>query len=87
MINVTIENGCPARYEYHYRQALADPVLNSPELLHLPSNPDFVVNIALGLAQQVTAMCKKIRYLKVTIFCNLGLDYTILLKIQHENIA
>ena len=24
-------NGCPARYEYCYRQALADPVLNSPE--------------------------------------------------------
>ena len=29
-------------------------------LLHLPSNPDFVVNIALGLAQQMTEMCKKV---------------------------
>ena len=28
-------NGCPAHYEYHYRQALADPVLNSPELLFI----------------------------------------------------
>ena len=38
-------------------------------LLHQPSNPDFVVNIALRLAQQMTAICKKVdRYLKVTTY-------------------
>ena len=33
-------------------------------LLHQPSNPDFVVNIALGLAQQMTAICKKVDTLR-----------------------